>query len=116
VDTAVYVSSTAHRRRVGTALYTSLFEILRLQGLRNAYAGVTLPNPGSEGMHRAFGFALVGIYRHVGYKMGSWHDVAWFERPISEAVIDPSEPVTFPEVRDSPEVAAALGKGQALLA
>jgi phosphinothricin acetyltransferase len=110
------VSTSAHRRGIGTALYISLFEILALQGLRNAYAGITLPNPGSEGLHRAFGFTLVGVYRHVGYKMGSWHDVAWFERPISDAVIDPSEPVTFQEIRDTHEVAAAFDKGQALLA
>ncbi|MFL5583732.1 MAG: GNAT family N-acetyltransferase [Gemmatimonadaceae bacterium] len=115
VDTAVYVSTKAHRRGVGTALYLSLFDILALQGYRNAYAGITLPNPASEGMHLRAGFTPVGVYKHVGYKFGAWHDVAWFERAILPAEKDPPEPVPFPEIRDSPEVANALAKGQMLV-
>ncbi|MFL5489691.1 MAG: GNAT family N-acetyltransferase [Gemmatimonadaceae bacterium] len=115
VDTAVYVSDRAHRRGVGTALYVSLFGILSRQGYRNAYAGITLPNPASEGMHLRAGFALVGIYKHVGYKFGAWHDVAWFERSILPPEKDPREPVPFTEMRDSAEVAAALAKGQVLV-
>jgi len=26
------------------------------------------------------GFALVGIYREVGFKFGRWHDVGWWQR------------------------------------
>jgi L-amino acid N-acyltransferase YncA len=115
VDVAVYVNARAHRRGVGTALYTSLFEILALQGIRNAYAGITLPNAASVGMHGRVGFAEVGVYHHVGYKFGAWHDVAWFERSILAAGKDPAEPKTFPEVRDSPEIATALARGQALM-
>ena len=74
-DVAVYVSSEAHRRGVGTALYTALFEILCFQGYRNVYAGITLPNAASEGMHSRAGFVPVGVYHHVGYKFGAWHDV-----------------------------------------
>jgi phosphinothricin acetyltransferase len=115
VDVAAYVSGKAHRRGVGTALYTSLFEILALLGLRNACAGITLPNAASEGMHHRAGFTLVGTYHRVGYKFGAWHDVAWFERPILPAVIDPSEPRPFAELRDSPQVARALAAGQKLV-
>src|SRR5688572_1364455 len=32
VDTAVYIGPDYHRRGVGRALYTTLFELLRLQG------------------------------------------------------------------------------------
>jgi phosphinothricin acetyltransferase len=115
VDVASYVRGSAHRRGIGSALYTSLFGILTQQRLRNAYAGITLPNPASEGMHRAFGFEFVGLYHHVGYKRGAWHDVAWFERPIIEAVIGPPEPIAFAEIRDQREVAVALACGQTLI-
>ena len=115
VDVAVYVGAEVHRRGVGTALYASLFEVLALQNIRNAYAGITLPNAASEGMHSRAGFSLVGTYRHVGYKFGAWHDVAWFERAILPAVPDPPEPLPFPDVRELPKVSAALAKGQALL-
>jgi phosphinothricin acetyltransferase len=115
VDVAVYVGVQVHRRGVGTALYASLFEVLAIQNIRNVYAGITLPNAASEGMHNRAGFRLVGTYHHVGYKFGGWHDVAWFERAILPVMIDPPEPLSFPEIRGGPEVSAALAKGQALL-
>ena len=115
VDVAVYVSDEAHRRGVGTALYTALFEILIRQGYRNVYAGITLPNPASEGMHSRAGFIPVGVYHHVGYKFGAWHDVAWFERALLPTVKEPPEPSPFAEIRNSPQVANALAKGQRLI-
>jgi phosphinothricin acetyltransferase len=115
VDVSAYIHSRVHRRGVGTALYAALFEILLLQRYRNAYAGITLPNPASEGMHSKHGFTLVGVYHHVGYKFGAWHDVAWFERPILPRIQDPPEPIPFPDLRDSQEVANALARGQSLL-
>lgn len=115
VDVAVYVNDRAHRRGVGTALYASLFDVLAFQGIRNVYAGITLPNSASVGMHRRVGFAEVGVYHHVGYKFGAWHDVAWFERSILPAEKDPPEPKRFPEVSDSPQIAAALARGQTLV-
>ena len=51
-------------------MYQSLFALLALQGFYNAYAGITLPNPGSVGLHESLGFQPVGVYRAVGYKMG----------------------------------------------
>src|SRR6516162_9535624 len=84
VDTSVYVRQGQQRRGVGRALYTSLLALLPLQGYVNAYAGVTLPNPASVGLHLAMGFAAVGVYRQVGFKFGAWHDVAWFQRPLQQ--------------------------------
>ena len=82
VDVSAYVSNEAHRRGVGRSLYEALFRILALQGFRNAYAGITMPNVVSERFHRALGFTPVGIYRGVGYKLGRWHDVLWLERAL----------------------------------
>jgi L-amino acid N-acyltransferase YncA len=115
VDVSAYVSARIHRRGVGTALYVSLCEILALQRYRNAYAGITLPNAASEGMHSRHGFTLVGVYHHVGYKFGAWHDVAWFERPLLPSIKDPPEPEPFDRIRNGATVAAALAKGQTLL-
>ncbi|MBV8062243.1 MAG: N-acetyltransferase, partial [Nevskia sp.] len=75
VDAAVYLDSRAHRRGIGRALYRVLFALLRAQGYVNAYAGITLPNAASVGLHEALGFVPVGVYRAVGYKFGAWHDV-----------------------------------------
>jgi L-amino acid N-acyltransferase YncA len=115
VDVAAYVREDAQRRGIARALYTALLEILALQGYRNAYAGITLPNPASVAMHEALGFERVGVYHQVGYKMGKWHDVAWFERPLAEHVLEPPEPVAFSTLSASREVTAAIARAVGLL-
>jgi L-amino acid N-acyltransferase YncA len=112
VDVCVYVDSTAHRRGTGRALYSSLFAVLVLQGYRNAYAGVALPNPASEGLHLAVGFEKVGVYHAVGYKFGAWHDVAWFERQLAERITDPPLPRPITEFDRDPLLAAAISSGE----
>ena len=92
VSTAIYVARTHHRRGVGRALYTALFDLLRRLGYYRATAGISLPNPASVALHQAFGFTLVGVYRDIGYKLGKWHDVAWYEAAIQPAVANPPEP------------------------
>lgn len=74
-EVSVYVDPDHHRRGVGRSLYAKLFEILTLQGYRSAYGVATAPNPGSEGLHEAMGFELVGRFPRVGFKFGRWHDV-----------------------------------------
>jgi phosphinothricin acetyltransferase len=84
VNVTVYVERSHQRAGVGRALYSALFELLRLQGFFNAYAGVTLPNPGSVRLHESLGFKPVGIYRAVGYKFGAWRDVSWWGLELQE--------------------------------
>jgi phosphinothricin acetyltransferase len=81
-EVSVYVHPDAHRRGVGRSLYRALFALLRRQGYRRAYAGVTLPNAASIGLHEAVGFVPVGRYERVGWKFGAWHDVGWWQRPL----------------------------------
>lgn len=79
VDTAVYVDGPFMGRGIGRALYTTLLELLRQQGVIRACAGITLPNPASLQLHRSVGFRLVGVYERIGFKLGAWHDVAWYQ-------------------------------------
>ena len=83
VDTTVYVDEPFRRQGIGRGLYLSLFAILTAQGFVNAYAGIALPNPASIALHEQIGFTPVGIYRNVGYKLGAWRDVAWFQRALN---------------------------------
>jgi L-amino acid N-acyltransferase YncA len=115
VDVSVYVHEEARRTGVGRALYTSLFAALELQGYYNAYAGATLPNPASVGLHESVGFRPVGVYRGVGYKLGAWHDVGWWHLPIRERVEDPDPPADLPSVLGSEEWNAALASGLSFL-
>jgi L-amino acid N-acyltransferase YncA len=108
VDATVYVSPPAQRTGLGRALYTSLFRILALQGYYKVYAGITLPNPGSVGLHEAVGFKPVGIYRGVGYKLGSWHDVGWWQLSLRTESDEPPVPRSIQEIRRSKAVQEAL--------
>jgi len=115
VDVSVYVHEEAHRTGVGRALYTSLFAALDLQGFYNAYAGATLPNPASVGLHESVGFRPVGVYRGVGYKLGAWHDVGWWHLSLRERVANPDPPADLPAVLGSEEWYAALVSGLSFL-
>ena len=92
VDASAYVAHGSHRRGFGRRLYTELFEIVRLQGFTNVFAGITMPNDASVGLHQAMGFELVGIYRQIGYKLGAWHDTSWWQLRLSRDEAAPSEP------------------------
>jgi phosphinothricin acetyltransferase len=92
VDTAVYVHAAAQRSGVGRALYDALFRLLVEQGYFRAYAGITVPNEASVALHTAVGFTKVGTYHGVGYKLGAWRDVAWFERRLQPEQSNPPPP------------------------
>ena len=105
VDTTVYVHESARRGGVGRALYGVLLALLRLQGFTRAYAGITLPNAGSVGVHEAVGFRPLAVYRGVGFKLGQWHDVGWWELHLQPLPAAPSPPVPLPTIVGSPDIA-----------
>jgi phosphinothricin acetyltransferase len=115
VDVSVYIHEQHRRKGLARALYTSLFACLRLQGFYNAIAGITLPNAGSVGIHTAMGFEPVGVYRAVGYKLGAWHDVGWWQLMLQKYVSEPVPPEEFTRLVGRPEWPAALAAGLPLL-
>ena len=115
VEVSAYVSGDVRRAGVGRALYASLFAVLALQGFRNAYAGVTLPNPASIALHTAVGFTAVGVFRQIGYKHGAWHDVGWFERQLAPRDASPTAPVPLPELADAAVLRHAYATGETLI-
>jgi len=81
-ETSVYVAASWHRRGVARRLYEALFERLVEQGYYTAFAGITLPNAASVGLHSSFGFEPVGVYRNAGFKHGRWWDVGWWQKAL----------------------------------
>lgn len=79
-DVAVYVGPAHGRQGIGRALYAELLPRLAGKGFHAAFAGIALPNDASVGLHQAMGFTPVGIYREVGWKLGGWRDVGWWQR------------------------------------
>lgn len=113
-DVSVYLDGPARQRGIGRALYTTLLRLLEAQGFANAFAGITLPNPSSVGLHESMGFAPVGIYRAVGWKLGAWHDVGWWQRRLIPTGARPGPVIALPAL-PAGAVAPALAAGNALL-
>jgi phosphinothricin acetyltransferase len=111
LDTSAYVNPDYWRRGIGSGLYRSLFAILSAQGFVNAYAGIALPNPASVGLHESVGFRPLGIYRSVGYKLGAWHDVGWWERDLRTRDVPPSNPIDLATVQRRADWASLLNSG-----
>jgi L-amino acid N-acyltransferase YncA len=112
-DVSAYVHPRAHRRGVGRALYAALLDLLHRQRYEQAFAGIALPNPASVGLHEAMGFTPVGIYRDVGWKLGRWHDVGWWQRclgPTDRAPAAPAPPRPFGDLTPG-EIDEALDLG-----
>jgi phosphinothricin acetyltransferase len=93
VEVTVYVDARLHRTGVGRELYEALLPLLARQRLQVAVAGITLPNEGSVALHEAAGFRPVGIYRELGFKFGTWHDVGWWQARLLPATAEPQEPL-----------------------
>jgi phosphinothricin acetyltransferase len=117
LNASVYIAAGCRRQGIGRALYTSLFALARLGGYYSVHAGVTLPNAASVGLHESLGFVPVGIYRAVGFKLGAWHDVGWWQLELRPRNSSPAPPVAIPELRaQAPDaVEAAIAAGRAAL-
>lgn len=98
VELSLYVAESSRRRGVGRSLYGALIPLLKRQGYYNAYAGITLPNVASVALHEHFGFRPFCVFRSIGYKLGKWHDVGWWELSIQRKYPPhPSEPMRSSE-------------------
>jgi phosphinothricin acetyltransferase len=96
VETSVYVQADHRRASVGRALYSTLLERTTELGYVRAFAGITLPNPASIALHERAGFTPIGVFQSVGFKLGAWHDVSWWQRPLVETPTQPTDPTRPP--------------------
>lgn len=95
---SVYLTADAHGRRIGTALYTALLNLLQLQGFCSCYALVTTQDEGGIAFHSACGFTQIAHLPNAIHKNGRWLGLTCFYmnlRPYSPA---PQRPVSFYEL------------------
>lgn len=109
VDVSLYLDTSIHGRGHGRRIYTGLLNLLVAQGYVNAYAGITLPNAASVGLHEALGFTPVGTFRGVGFKQERWWDVGWWHRRLADPPGSPREPMPWAELADQAVEAALEG-------
>lgn len=95
VETSVYLPQDGRRAGRGRMLYAELLGRLGERGFRRAFAGIAQPNDASNALHAAFGFAPAGYYRRVGWKLGAWHDVQWWQLDLlgPDDEVDPPDPI-----------------------
>lgn len=97
-ESTIYLAPNFHSKGIGRILYETLFEVMKLQGYFNVFAGVALPNEKSIRLHRAMGFDDIGIFKNVGYKHSSWIHTHWFQLLLNEHKLNPSTPTKLDTV------------------
>jgi phosphinothricin acetyltransferase len=88
VETSVYCAPEQTGNGLGRRLYEALFDVLRVEGVHQAFALISLPNDASEKFHERFGFQRSGVMRAAGRKFDRYVDVAIFQRAIEEPTRD----------------------------
>lgn len=88
-EVSIYVGKDAQGKGVGRALLTQLLHELSERGYVNAFGGVALPNDASVGLFEALGFERIALQKQVGYKLGRWHDVGWWQLRLREPGVSP---------------------------
>ena len=91
-EISVYLAQDRRGAGIGRRLVSALMDDLVSRGYVNAFAGTTLPNQASTRLFESLGFRQVALWEHVGFKLGSWHDVGWWQCDLREPPVPPTEP------------------------
>ncbi len=100
-ESSIYIHYKYFKQKVAETLYKKLLEILQLQGYRNVYAVINLPNPASVTFHEKLGFKFFAKYPNVGYKLGQWKTVGWWNYAMNEYNMNPVAPIALKNLKDS---------------
>jgi L-amino acid N-acyltransferase YncA len=106
IEVSVYIHDNFLRKGIATQLYHSLFSILQMQGYRNVYAVINLPNDRSVTLHESMGFKWFATYEQVGYKLGQWKNVGWWRLIINDFNYEPAVPTPFNKMNNEMVVTA----------
>lgn len=82
VEVTVYVDPSRARGGIGSKLYGALFPMLEARGVHAVMAGIALPNDASAALHERFGMTKVAHFEEVGFKLGRWVDVGYWQKVL----------------------------------
>lgn len=82
VESTVYLAPDAGGRGWGTKLYRELFARLRAARIHAVIGGISLPNPASVALHEKLGMKKVAHFPEVGFKLGRWVDVGYWQATL----------------------------------
>ena len=78
-ELSVYIDSEFQRNGLAIALCQTLFQLLKMQHVRQVISVITLPNEASVKLHEKMGFTYCGAIDQVGLKLGKWYQVGWWQ-------------------------------------
>ncbi len=111
-EVSVYIHPDFHRKKIADALYTSLNEMVRFQGIANLLAIITMPNEPSVAFHEHFGYVKSAEFSKVGYKLNQWQNVGWFELFLQDENEAPKDRIIpLSEITGLPVFQEAIQKG-----
>jgi phosphinothricin acetyltransferase len=87
VESSIYLADAACGRGLGKYLYAELIERLRACGIHVVIGGVSLPNAVSIALHEGLGFEPIGAFREVGWKLGRWIDVGYWQLRLDDPTV-----------------------------
>jgi L-amino acid N-acyltransferase YncA len=90
-EVSIYLAESARGKGLGKTLLRDLLARLTDMGFVSAFAGTTLPNDASVTLFESFGFKKIALWDKVGYKLGTWHDVGWWQLHLREPGHPPPE-------------------------
>ncbi|HEV8157990.1 MAG TPA: arsinothricin resistance N-acetyltransferase ArsN1 family B [Pyrinomonadaceae bacterium] len=79
VEASIYVKNQAKQKGIGSKLYEKLLAELAETDVHAIIAGISLPNEASVKFHEKLGYEKVAHFKEVGYKLGRWVDVGFWE-------------------------------------
>lgn len=94
-EVSVYADKKYHGRRLASALYECLLELLKIQGYYNVYACVLSINEQSRKFHEKYGFKVISVFQNSVYKYNKWIDVVWMNKTLQEFKNDVKDPVSI---------------------
>lgn len=79
VEASIYVRNQSKQKGIGSELYKVFLEELQETDVHAIMAGISLPNEASVKFHEKLGYEKVAHFKEVGYKLGRWVDVGFWE-------------------------------------
>lgn len=97
-EVSVYTDAAYHGRRLASALYECLIELLKIQGYYNVYACILSINEKSMKFHEKYGFKITNVFENAVYKYGKWLSVVWMKNTLKEIDNDVKDPTAIGDI------------------
>jgi L-amino acid N-acyltransferase YncA len=78
-ETSVYLAPAHTGKGIGRKLYEQLLVEIMPLNLHAIIGGIALPNEVSIRLHEQLGFKKIAHFHEVGWKLGRWVDVAYWQ-------------------------------------